>query len=170
VALPGRWEAIDIDEEGIEALIEIIESLDSEWAKNTAAVLSSETMAESLKFWARDTEMAGAGFASVNVLQQRMVYRVDAETSVEQLEAAYESMGIEVLAVDKGLEINGVDTARIEIRVEAGFAFVRQSQYVFIRGRNLTMMGCAVDDTAWSDYESIFEDIAGTFALYGSDE
>ena len=170
MALPKRWEAIDIDEEGIDALLDAIESLDTEWAENTAAVLSSETMVEYLKFWARDTEMAGMGFATVQVAQQRMVYRVDAETVVGQLEAAFESMGIEVLDVETGLEINGVDAARIDIRAGTGFGLARQSQYVFVQGRNLTIMGCTADESAWSEYEPIFEDIVGTFALYGSDE
>jgi len=170
LALPERWEAIDVDEEGVEALIDALEMLDTEWAQSLTEMFSSEEILEYLKFWARDTEPAGIGFATVNVMQQSLSYKVDAGTLAEQSAYLYESMGLEFLGMEQNLEINGLDAARIEIRAEAGLFVVRDYQYFFVQGREAWAVTFAVGDTSWSEYEPIFVEIVETFAVYGEED
>jgi hypothetical protein len=133
------------------------------------AMFSSEAVVEYMKFWARDTELVGISFAAVNVTQQTLPYRVDAATLAEQSASLYDLLGIEFLAMEQDLEINGLDAARLEIRLETGPFAMRQYQYVFVEGREAWVLTCAMEETAWSEYEPIFVGIAETFAVYGGD-
>ena len=165
VMLPERWEAIDVDEEGIEAIFELVRSLDTEWAKNISELFSSEDMKESLKFWAIDPEPAGSGFASVNVAHQEMPLPVSADALVLQLKALYEQSGLTVVAVDQGLEVEGRDAARITLKAAMGAVVVQQFQYAIVEGRDLWVVTLAVDESVWLEYESIFGTIAESFTV-----
>jgi hypothetical protein len=133
-------------------------------------MFSSEEVLEYLKFWARDTEPAGIGFATVNVIQQSLPYKVDAATLAEQSVYFYESIGIEFVGMEQDFEINGLDTARIEIRAEVGLFAVREYQYVFVQEREVWIVTFGVGETSWSEYEPIFVEIAETFAVYGGED
>lgn len=166
LALPERWEAVDVDEEGAEVLMDALEALDTEWAQNLRAMFSSGAALQYLKFWARDTELVGISFAAVSATRQTFPAEVDAATLAEQSASLHEQLGIEVLGIEQGLEINGLDAARLEIRVEVEPFVARQYHYVFVRGREAWVLTCVMDETAWSEYEPIFVDIAETFAAY----
>ena len=170
MALPERWEAIDVDEEGVEALIDALETLDAEWARNWTEMFSSEEVLEYLKFWAMDTKPVGTGFAMLNVMQQPLPYRSDAATIAEQSAYFYESIGIEFVGMEQDLEINGLDAARTEIRMEVGPLVAREYQYIFVRGREVWIVTFGVEEASWAEYEPIFVGIAETFAVYSEED
>jgi basic membrane protein A len=165
LALPERWQAIDVTEEGVEAIFDTASALNEEWAQNLTAMFSAEAMKDKLKFWALDPKLAGSGFATVNVTQDAMPFALDAETLAGQLESVYEQMGLTVLAVEKDLEINGLDAARATIEAGVGPFTVRQDQYILVQDTDIWILTLAVDQTAWEDYEPTFATIAQTFHL-----
>lgn len=169
LGLPERWEAIDIDKEGIEAVLNTLQSLNTEWARNASAMFTSEAVQNMMKFWAMNPEPAGIGYASTNVNYQSLPYSLNSSAVCQQMPAIYKQMGIELLDFECGLLINGLDVARFTIHLQTGPFTVRQNQYVYVKGREMWSLTLAVDETLWGDYEDTFEAIARTFTTNPND-
>lgn len=165
IALPEEWEAVDIDKEGFDAIISQLGGLEYDWAKNTAEMMSSEGMQEMTKFWAKDSEPAGVGFATANVTFQSMFYKVDIEDFCTMMSSTYQQMGMTMLDSKCGLEINGLDAARFELQMGIGPFAVKEHQYVYLDDSDIWSVNVAVDETQWSKYESTFETIAESFRV-----
>lgn len=169
LGLPDRWEAIDIDKEGIEAVLNILENLNTYWARNASARFTSEAVQNMMKFWAMDSEPAGIGYASTNVTYQSLPYSLTSQALCQQMPAVYKQMGIELLDAECGLEINGLEASRFTIHLVTGPFAVRQNQYVYMKGREMWSLTLAVDETLWEDYEDTFKAIAHTFTTDAND-
>jgi hypothetical protein len=147
---------VDIDLEGVEAIFAILETLDTEWARNTTAMFSAEDMQQGMKFWAMDSEPAGVGYATVNVIRQSLPFPVPLDDLCAQLESAYQQMGFEVLAVECGLKINGLDAGRSTVRLTMGPVSFKEYQYFYVQERSMWAVTLGVDETEWAEYEAIF--------------
>ncbi len=165
IALPERWETVDVDQEGIEAIFDMLETLDTEWARNLTATFSAEAVREAIKFWAMDPEPAGTGYASMNVNYQSSALPVEIGDTCAGLESAYEQLGVELIDMQCGLKINGLDAGRSTTRLPAGPLAAKQYQYFYVQGRSLWAVTLAVDETVWSDYESIFATAGESFRV-----
>jgi hypothetical protein len=165
IALPERWEVVDLDEEGVEALIAVLENLGTEWAQNVSSMMSAEAIQESMKLWAMDPVPAGIGFATINVQHQVQPFAIEPDVMLAQLEVVYEQMGIEMVGSESGMDINGLEAIRAEIRAPVGPMAVKQFQYVYIQGRDLWSVTLAVDENEWSAYEPVFVQIAESFRV-----
>ena len=97
IALPARWKAVDIDKEGAEAIFDMLETLDTEWARNATAMFSAEAVQQMVKFWAIDSEPAGISYATVSVGQQSMPFPVVIDDLCAQLESIHQQMGSKCL-------------------------------------------------------------------------
>jgi hypothetical protein len=167
IALPARWEVIDIEEEGLEAVWTLLEGMDTEWARSTTEMFSAGTIGELVKLWAMDSEPAGFGYASLNIIAQSQPFPLSAEDLCTQLPAAYAQMGIEVAASDCPLEINGLGAAQFTIRLEVGALSVRQYQVIYVLDNDFWTVTFAVDASSWDDYETIFETSGELFQVAG---
>jgi hypothetical protein len=156
IALPERWRAVDIDQEGVEAIFDLLETLYTEWARNYAAMFSPEAVLQVTEFWAIDSEPAGVGYATVNVTKQSMPFPVPVDDLCAQAESAYQQMGFEVLAVECGLKINGLDAGRSTIRLMMGPVAFKEYQYFYVRERSMWAVTLGVDEIEWAEYEAIF--------------
>jgi hypothetical protein len=166
LALPESWNVVEVDREGIEAILEMLENLGSEWGEAVAASLSAEQMEEALKLWAMDSELAGLGFATLNLQHQDLPLPLPASMFLDQIEAMYEQLEVEVLSVEPDMQINDLEAGRICVRLDQGLAVVQMCQYVYVQDRDLWALTLGVDEEAWSEYEPIFAQIAGTLRLY----
>ncbi len=165
LALPAQWEAVNVDREGIESILNILKGLDSEWARNAAQMFSAEAIQQSIKFWAMDTKPAGAGYASVNVTFQQTPFATSSDDLCIQMPSVYKQMGIKLLDTECGLEINELEAARFTVSLRAGPFAVKQYQYIYTQGRNIWVMTLAVDEMQWTKYQITFETIAESFRL-----
>lgn len=165
IALPERWEVVDVDREGVEAILSMLETLNTEWARNTTAMLSAEGVQEMTKLWAMDSEPAGVGYATMTITHQSQPFPIRVEDLCAQLESAYQQMGFEVVAVECGLKINELDAGRSIVRLPVGALAVKEYQYWYVQGRSVWVVSMAVDETKWSEYEPIFATIAESFMV-----
>jgi hypothetical protein len=154
-----------VGQEGLEAILALVENLDSEWAQSISGMISAEAMQEALRMWVMDPEPAGVGYATVNISYQQQPFSVRTNMLIIQLEAAYEQMGIEVVSSESGLEINGLDAGRIGIRLMMGPFGIQQYQYLYVLDTDLWIVTMAVDENEWETYEPIFVQIAESFRL-----
>lgn len=165
LALPPSWNVVEVDREGIDVILEALENLGSEWAEGIAATVSAEQMQEALRLWAMDTELAGLGYATLNLQHQDTPISLPVSMFLDQIQATYEHLGVEVVSVEPDIQINDMAAGRICVRMPQGLLAVKMYQYVFIQGRHLWALSMGVDEDAWSEYEPIFAQIAGTFRL-----
>lgn len=165
IALPEEWETIDVDKEGIEAIMNVLRGLNAEWAQNLINTFSNEAIQEALKFWAKDIQPAGTGYASANVTYQAMPYSISRDDLCIQLPAAYQQMGLDLLDTQCDLEINGLEAASFTNRLSAGVLAIKQVQYIFVNQKDLWSVTLAVDETAWEQYLNTFEGIAESFQV-----
>ncbi len=165
ITLPARWEAIDIDQEGVDALWEMIEGMETDWADAAQAMFSSEEMLEAFDLWAIDTEPAGLGYAVVTVLSQVLPYPIEPDGLCMMMPATYEQMGIEMVDSDCTLEINGIGAARFVVRLEVEGMVMKQVQFCYLSGTDMWVLSMGVDETAWSEYEPILFGIAESFRI-----
>jgi hypothetical protein len=165
IALPERWELVDVEEEGIEAIIQFLELLNSEWAQNSAAMFTAEGMQDMMRFWAMDPQPAGPGYASANLTYQALPIPIRVEDLCTIMPSIYDQMGIELLDAACDLEINGLETARITIRLEVGVLAIREYQYIYLGEDDQWTMSLGVGEAAWSEYEPIFITIAESFRV-----
>jgi hypothetical protein len=163
VGLPGGWEAVDVDKEGIEVILEVLTYIDSDWAQNTADMVTAEEMEEMLKFWAMDVDSTRTSYASVNIMYQSLPFPIRIADMCAEVPLFYSHMGIELLDTDCDLKINTLSAARFMVILHSTFGSDQQYQYLFMRGRNMWTMTLSVDDTEWTSYQPTFEKIAETF-------
>ncbi len=165
LALPERWQVIDVGREGIEAILDLVKNLNADWAQSVTQMLSAEAMQEALRLWAMDTQPAGVGYATANISYQQQPFAMRVEPLLIQLENAYKQFGLQVLSTQAGLEINGLEAGRLAVRVTVGPFAIKQYQYLYAQGKDLWILTLAVDETAWESYEPVFTEIAGSFRL-----
>jgi hypothetical protein len=165
IALPEDWQVFNVEEVGFEAIMNMLENLDTEWARNTSALLTSEQIQESFKLMALSPEPAGIGFTNVMVQYQLQPLPLSSQAWIAQFEATYEQLGIEVETSEADLEINGLEAFRIVVRVPLGSLYLEQYQYMYLDNRAMWIVGMTVDETVASDHEATFAEIAETFRV-----
>lgn len=165
IALPERWESVDVEKEGIEAIWNLLEGINTEWARNIITMFSAEAMQEMIKFWAMDSEPAGIGYATANITFQPQAFPIEVDDLCILMPSLYEQMGIEMIEAECGLKINGLDAARFMTRLQMGPLAVKQYQYVYVQKGGLWTLTLTVDETEWSEYEPIFVTIAESFRV-----
>lgn len=156
---------MDVDQEGFEAIFDMLETLDTEWARSVTATFRAEAIGETMKFWAMDSVPAGAGYAALNITFQSLPYPAVIDDVCAQLESVYEQMGFELIGIECGLKINGLDAGRATIRLPMGALGVKEYQYFYVQGRSVWAVTLAVDETEWSEYEPIFVTAAESFRV-----
>lgn len=165
IALPESWSVVELEEEGVEAIWQLMEGIESEWAQNITSLFSSELVAETIKFWAMSDEPAGAGYPNVNVSFQSQVIPIDTSELCDLLPSVYDQMGLMVVASECNLTINAIESARFVIRMEMGPLSIQQVQYLFVEGGRFWSVTLGVDETVWDAYVSLFDEIANTFRI-----
>ena len=165
ISLPETWKTVDIEKEGIEAILDMIQSLNTEWAQNMGSLITAEGMREVTKLWAMDPAPAGAGYATMNVGSQELPFAESTKNISSQLESAFEQMGVEVLDIETDLMIHNLESARITLRLPMGSLAIKENLYIFSIDRSLWTVTFAVDETAWPEYEDIFRNAAESFKI-----
>lgn len=165
IALPKGWEAVDLGEEGVEAIMNSLAGINTDWARNMATMFTTEAMQEMTKFWAMDSKPAGTGYATINIVFQSQPFPVRIQDLCEQIPSAYEQIGMELVDAECGLEINDLEAARFVIRLQMGPLAVKEYQYAYGREGDMWMLTLCVDETKWSEYEPLFAAIAESFRV-----
>ena len=163
IALPEGWQVVDVEEEGIEAILQFLKTLNTEWAQNAASMFTTEGILDLLKFWAIDSKPAGIGYASINLIYHSQQFPINVEDWCAMMPSLYEQMGIELIEVNCDLEINGIEVARLTSRAEVGTIGLQQYQFIFVLEKSRWTLSAGVDETAWAEYEPIFTAIAESF-------
>ncbi len=165
IALPERWDIVDIREDGFEAIWNMLEGINTDWAQNTTAMFTSEGMQEAVIFWAMDTEPAGTGYATANITYDSQPIPIKVEDLCSQMLSLYEQIGVEVVESDCRQKINGLDAAKFTLNLQWGPLAIKENQYIYIRGSDAWALTFAVDETEWSEYEPIFVNAAESFRV-----
>lgn len=165
IALPDHWEAMEIGEEGTEAILDLLEGMDTEWARNIAPMFSENAMQGMIKFWAMDSEPAGIGHATVAVAYQTQPVPIPVEVLCAFMPSVSTQMGFEVVDTECGLNINDLDAARFVTSLQMGAVPFKQYLYTYVREGNVWTVSLTVDETEWPQYEPIFAAIAESFRV-----
>ena len=165
ISLPQRWEAVDVKREGFEAIWALLEGVNTEWAQTVTTMFSADAVREAVRFWAMNPQPAGIGYASLNIVSQPQVFPMKVGDLCTLMPAVYEQMGIEMLAAECGLEINGMDVARFLVNLEMGVVAIKEYQYVYLPEGALWTLTFAVDASVWSEYEPVFVRSAESFQV-----
>ncbi len=165
LAVPAAWQAIPVDKEGVQALLDAMKMLNAEWAQSASSMVTSEAMQESLKLMAMGSEPAGAGYPFVIVQMETTLLPTTPGALVSQMESVYGQLGLTVVETTPDLDINGLSGGRVTVRANVGELSVLESQYLLVDGKNVWILTMGVDETAYSDYEPTFQLIAESFRL-----
>jgi branched-chain amino acid transport system substrate-binding protein len=122
-------------------------------------------MQEMIEFWAMDSEPAGVGYATMNIVFQSQPFPIKVDDLCAILPSFYEQMGAELVDAECGLEINDLDAARFVTCLRMGPLAVKGYQYAYVREGDVWFLNLAVDETEWSEYEPIFATIAESFRV-----
>ncbi len=163
LALPERWKAIDVTEGGIEAVLDEVEELDSEWADRIREMYSTEDLQQIIKFWAMDTKAVEGTYANVNVGAQEVPESITLTEVVKQISAGFKQAGGQVIASSYRARINGLDAARLTLRMRVGSVTVQEYTYLYKRGNKMWVVTYAVDQKYWNTYMSTFDSSARSF-------
>jgi hypothetical protein len=154
-----------VDSGGVDYILNLLESADSDWARNTAQMFSAQAVQKSILFWAMDAQPAGAGYANANVTFQSMPSTMSSADLCTQIPLFYKQIGIELLDTQCDLEINHLEAARFTLRLDIGPVAFKQYQYAYVQGRNVWTLAMAVDAARWTEYQSVFETVAESFRV-----
>jgi hypothetical protein len=165
ISLPTRWEVIDIDKEGVDALWEFIAGLETDWADAAQAMFSSEEILEAFDLWAIDSQSSGDSYAVATVLSQELPGPLAAGDLCMVMPATYDQMGIEMVDSDCTLTINGIGAARFVVRLEVEGMPLKQAQYCYISGTDMWVLSMGVSEAEWPEYESILSGIGESFRI-----
>jgi hypothetical protein len=133
--------------------------------------LTAEELAELYKLWARDTEPPADGYAVLSVLEEDLFFTITADDLCDGSSARYEDeSGVEVLALDCGLKINGLNATRAIIRYSQDGKTFQQYEYSYTQGSTVWILALSTYEANWRTYEPIFKIIAGSFRADPDDE
>lgn len=163
LSLPGDWQAVDVTKDGTKEILNLLGSLDDDWAKSIVEMVSLEEATEALKLWAMGPEQAGIGHPSANVTYTLLPGLYSANDVAYQSKDMYQEMGIKTLAVTSDLNINGFDTARLTIQISSSSFTIQQYQYIYIQNTQAWILSLAVDANEWPAFEPTFIEIANSF-------
>ena len=165
IALPPRWETVDVTVKDSRILLESIANLDSDWARNLVENITAEELRDLISFWGYDADLeAGASYGIVSVMTTDLNYRPTRDDLCEFLtEYYYDESGFDIQTLDCNLKINGLDAVRTTYTyVEEGVT-MHECDYTFVQGRTMWVVTLGTDQAHWNHYEPIFKIIAGTF-------
>lgn len=165
VAIPEAWQAIPVDKEGVQALLDAMKGMNEGWVQSLSSMITTEAMQESLKMMVVGDKPAGTGYPFLIVQYQGTPLPVTASALVEQLQAMYQQVGVEVLYTGSDLEINGLAAGKVQIRASVGPISVIETQTVFVHGHDVWILTAGVDETAYPDYERLLQQIVESFRL-----
>jgi hypothetical protein len=173
IALPPRWEQIDMDLQTLDASLDAVKEQNPEMA----VILEGQArnlVVSGIKFFGFDVSLdaMATGFATnVNVLKQslgmEMSLDVFAQVSVAQLENMDMILGDVTqrhvnLAAGEGIELK----YRMEMNLPDGKAMtLALTQYAVIRGEDAYVITLSTTDDQAGTYAPIFEKIAQSFQL-----
>lgn len=167
IGLPASWEVVDIDEEGMQALLDLLSDYDPNWAELLESTMTGDAAAPPILF-AMDTEMVGMGYPNVNISKETLPIPFPMGDLCAELDSLYTQMGVDLITSDCDLTINGLDAAKYNLAVRVGGISTQQYQYIFKDNTQLYFVSLSVDQNGWSEYQSTFEQIAQTFTITGS--
>lgn len=163
VALPARWEAVDVGLKGIRAIMEEAADFDNEWARATVESLSADEIHELIKFWAVDPQPPGSTYAVAIITQETLDYAPDRDALCDELSSYYAQANFDVIALDCGLKINDLDAIRAIISYREGDMTIQQYNYAYVQGHTLWVLSLAVEQVYWAEYEPVFKIIGASF-------
>ncbi len=166
VGLPDSWEVVDIDAEGMQALMDLLSDYDPNWAEMLESTLTGEGAAPPV-FFAMDTDMVGMGYPNVNISKESLPLPFPISDLCSELDSLYTQMGVDLIENDCDLMINGLDAAKYNLGVRVGELTTQQYQYLYMDNTTLYFMSLSVDQNGWSQYQATFEQIAQTFTITG---
>jgi hypothetical protein len=161
--LPGQWAAVDAAKDGVNAILEKVQGLDSQWVQEVTAMVTTDGIRDIMRFWAMDTQQAGRSYATANITYQAIPSSVTLEEVCTQVESTYENMDVSFVNNVEKFNIQGLDAARFELKNSSGSSATHEYQYYFLRDGSCWLLTLAVDDAQWDAYEPIFAQIAESF-------
>lgn len=164
IGLPNRWEVVDIDQEGMDAMLELLLDFDPTWADMIESMYATGATAPPV-FFAMDTQMVGAGYANININKDFLPFAVPLKLLCDEFNVVYPEMGFNILESDCALDINGIPAARYLVEMSIGAFTSTQYQYLFLSGRDFWILNFSAEKIGWSEYQPIFISIAETFTL-----
>lgn len=164
IGLPDNWEVVDIDQEGMDAMMDLIAEFDSSWADTIESTYGSGSVTPPV-FFAMDTKMVGMGYPNVNINKETLPMQLPLSSLCPELEIIYDQMGLDIIEGDCTLTINGLDAAKYKIEMTIGTIKTQQYQYLYMNGRDFWSINFTVDESGWSEYEPLFVEIANTFTI-----
>ncbi|MGD9819186.1 MAG: hypothetical protein AB7V04_10875, partial [Desulfomonilaceae bacterium] len=164
ISLPESWEAVDIDQEGMSALMNLMSEYDPAWADVVGSSYENGNATPPL-FWAMDTEKVETGYANVNLIRETLPFAVPISLLCSELESQYAQLGVNIIETDCSLEINELPAAIFTLSMPFGSMSMQEYQYLFMNGSDFWALTFAVEEAGWSNYETVFEEIAETFII-----
>ena len=164
ISLPESWEAVDINQEGMSALMELMSEYDPAWADLIGSTYENGNATPPL-FWAMDTEKIETGYANVNLIKQTLPFAVPMSLLCSELESQYAQLGVNIFETDCSLEVNELPAARITLSMPFGSMSMQEYQFLFMNGSDFWALTFAVEEAGWSNYKTVFEEIAETFRI-----
>jgi hypothetical protein len=164
IGLPEDWEVVDIDQEGMDAMMDLIAGFDSSWAETIESTYGSGSVSPPV-FFAMDTKMVGLGYPNVNINKETLPMQLPLSSLCPELELIYDQMGLDIIEGDCTLTINGLDAAKYKIEMTIGTIKTQQYQYLYMNGKDFWSINFTVDESGWSEYEPLFVDVANTFTI-----
>ena len=164
IGLPEQWEVVDIDQEGMSALMSLLSEYDPAWAELIGSTYENGTAAPYL-LWAMDTEKVENGYANVNIVKETLPFAAPISMMCSELDDQYAQAGINVIESDCSLEINNIPAARYIMSMSLGSMPMQMVQYLIMNGKDAWVLSFGVEEPGWLYYEPIFEDIAETFTI-----
>lgn len=164
ISVPESWEAIDITQEGMSALMNLMSEYDPAWADVIGSSYENGNATPPL-FWAMDTEKIETGYANVNLIKETLPIEVPMSLLCSELESQYAQLGVNIIESDCSLEINELPAARFTLSMPFGSMSMQEYQYLFMNGSDFWALTFAVEEAGWSNYKTVFEEIAETFRI-----
>ena len=165
IAFPESWEAVDIDQEGFEAMMAMVNEYDPTLAESPVFQFTEDDM-EAPVFFAMDTNLVGMGHANVSIMYEYFPIPFLISDLCAELETVYSQVGLEVIETNCNFMVNNLKSARFTVRLIAGSISMKQYQYLFLKGRHIWVVTMAVEDAYWSQYQPDFVKIAETFRVH----
>lgn len=173
IALPPRWEQIDMDAQTLEASLEMLGDENPEMATLLSGQASSLVIS-GIKFFGFDVsvEAVSTGFATnVNVLSQPLGMEMSLDVFTQVTVAQLENMELVKGRVSqRRVNLSTGEAVELKYRMEmqvpyGGTVTIAVTQYAFIRGEDAYVITLGTTEDQVETYAPLFEKIAQSFRL-----
>jgi len=164
VALPVDWDTFNVESDGVETTLRKLSRIDDRWSETETWLLEDEDIQDNVMVISREDNPSNAMDTSLRLFSYSMEGTIRSRHLCDGIEEQYEEdEEVSLKGIRCGLDINGLDGARVDVQYLYRHYMIREITYYYISGKGLWVLEFHVLESQLTKYEDLIDEIGNSF-------